>query len=86
MFLRDFKRVQQACRPLSKSFSMFACYAVEGVTINIIIQNKPVIVKLNLALCSVLSLIITKWLIVNESEKLSNHTLKDLKMMIFVKN
>ena len=65
---------------------MFAYYAVEDITINIMIQGKPVIVKLNLALCLILSLVITKWLIVGESEKLSNYTLRNPEMMIFVKN
>ena len=86
MFLRDFKRVQQACGPLSESLSISACHAVEGVMINIVVQGRPVIVKLNLAPCSVPSLVITKWLIVGESEELSNHTLRNSETMIFIKN
>ena len=86
MFLKNFKRVQQVCRPLSESFSTLACYAVEGVMINVVIQSRPVIVRFNLALCSVLSLVTTRWLIVGELEELSNHTLKDSEMMIFIKD
>ena len=86
MFLGDFKRVQQACRPLSGSLSMFACHAVKNVTINIVIQSRPVIIRLNLAPCSVSSLVTTQWLIMGESEELSNYTLRDSEMMIFIKN
>ena len=86
MFLRNFKRVQQVCEPLLKSFSMFVYYAVEDVMINIVIQSRLVIIKLNLIFCLVLSLVITRWLIMGESEELSNHTLRDSEMMIFIKN
>ena len=86
MFLKNFKRVQQICRPLLRSFSMLVYYAVEDVTINIIIQSRSVIIKFNLISCLIPSLMITKWLIVGESEKLSNHTLKNLEMIIFIKN
>ena len=86
MFLKDFKRMQQACRPLSENLNMFAYYTVENVTINIIIQDKSVIIKFNLTFCSILFLIIIKWLIINESEKLSNHTFRNLETMIFIKN
>ena len=86
MFLRDFKRVQQICESLSESFSMFACYTIENVMINVVIQSRSVIIKLNLTSCSVLFLMIIKWLIVGESEELSNHTFKNSEIMIFVKN
>ena len=86
MFLKDFKRVQQVCRPLLKSLSMFACHAVEGVMINVVVQSRPVIIRFNLASCLILSLVITRWLIVGESEKLSNYTLRNSEMIIFVKN
>ena len=85
-FLRDFKRVQQACRPLLRSFSMLACHTVEGVTINVVIQSKSVIIKLNLAFCLILSLVITRWFIVGELKELNNYTFKDSEMMIFIKN
>ena len=85
-FLKDFKRVQQACRPLLRSFSMFAYYAVKIVIINVVIQSRSVIIKLNLISCSILSLMITRWLIVSESKKLSNYTLRNSEMMIFIKN
>ena len=86
MFLKDFKRVQQICRPLSESFSTFAYHAVEDVIINIIIQSRSVIIKLNLTPYSVSSLMTIKWLIMGESKKLSNHTFRNSEMMIFVKN
>ena len=78
--------MQQTCRFLSKSFSIFACYAVEGVIINVVIQSRSVIVRLNLASYLILFLIITKWLIMDELKKLSNYTLRNLKTMIFIKN
>ena len=86
MFLKDFKRVQQACRSLLRSFSMFAYHAVEGVIINVIVQGRPVIIRFNLTPCLVLFLMIIKWLIVGESEELSNHIFRDSEMMIFIKN
>ena len=85
-FLRDFKRMQQACRPLLRSFSILVYHTVKDVIINIIIQSKSVIIKLNLTLYSILSLVITKWLIINKLKKLSNYILKDSKTMIFIKN
>ena len=85
-FLGDFKRMQQACGPLLGSLSTFACHAVEGVTINVMVQGRPVIVQLNLASCSVSSLVTTRWLIMGELEELSNHTLRDPETMIFIKN
>ena len=78
--------MQQACRSLLRSFNMFAYYVVEDVTINVIIQNKSVIIKLNLISCLVLSLIIIKWLIMGELKELSNHILRNSKIMIFIKN
>ena len=86
VFLKNFKRMQQICRLLLKSFNMFAHYAVENVTINVIIQSRSVIVKFNLTFYSVLSLMIIRWLIMGELKKLSNHTLRDSEMMIFIKN
>ena len=65
---------------------MFAYYTVENVMINVVIQNRPVIIKLNLTFCLILFLMITKWLIVSESEKLNNYIFKNSEMMIFVKN
>ena len=78
--------MQQAHRPLSESLSTFAYHAVEDVAINIVVQGRPVIVRFNLALCSVLSLMITRQLIMGELKELSNHTLKDPEIMIFVKD
>ena len=86
MFLRDFKRVQQVCRPVLRSLNTFAHHAVEDVMINVMVQGRPVIVRLNLAPCLVLSLVTTRWLIVGELEKLNNHTLRDPEMMIFIKD
>ena len=65
---------------------MFECYVVEDVMINVVIQGRPVIIKFNLIFCLISSLMITQWLIVDELEKLSNHTLKDSEMMIFIKD
>ena len=65
---------------------MFACHAVEDVMINVVVQGRPVIIRLNLASCLISFLMITKWLIVGESEELSNHTLRNSEMMIFIKN
>ena len=65
---------------------MLAYHAVESVIIDVIVQSRSVIVKLNLTSCLVLSLMIIKWLIVGELKELSNYTLKDSEMMIFIKN
>ena len=65
---------------------MFTYYAVENITINIIIQNKSIIVKYNLTPCLISFLMIIKWLIISELKKLSNYTLRDSKMIIFIKN
>ena len=86
VFLKNFKRMQQACRPLLRSLSMFTYHAVEDVTINIVIQNKSVIIKLNLAFYLILFLIIIKWLIMSELKKLNNHTFRNSEIMIFIKN
>ena len=55
-------------------------------TMTIIIQSRLIIVRLNLTSCSVSSLMITKWLIMSESEKFSNHTFRNPKTIIFIKN
>ena len=78
--------MQQVCRPLSESLNTFACYAVKGVTINVIIQDRSVIIKLNLIFCLISFLMIIKWLIMGESKEFSNYTFKNLKIMIFIKN
>ena len=78
--------MQQACRSVLKNLNTFACYTVKDVTINVIIQSRPVIIKFNLASYSVLSLMIIKWLIISESEKLSNHILRDSETIILIKN
>ena len=69
-----------------RNFNTFAYYAVENVTINMMIQSKSVIIKFNLVFCSVLSLVITQWLIVGELKELSNYTLKNSEIIIFIKN
>ena len=37
VFLKNFKKMQQACESLLRSFSIFAYYAVKDVIINIVI-------------------------------------------------
>ena len=78
--------MQQTYRFLLKNFNIFTYYAVESVMINIVIQSKSVIIKFTLAFYLVLSLMIIKQFIINELKKLSNHILKDLKIIIFIKN
>ena len=78
--------MQQACRFLSENFSMLAYYTVEGVMINVMVQSRSVIIKLNLALCLISFLIIIKWLIMSELKEFSNYTFRNSEMMIFIKN
>ena len=65
---------------------MFIYHAVKDVMINIIVQGKSVIIRLNLVFYSVSSLMIIKGLIMGELKKFSNHTLRDSEIIIFIKN